>query len=137
MEVHGEVDENTSRELAASPWLSHLESLKVLGDAWPRLSRIAESRLDALVQLHVLAFRGKKSQPTACDAGVAALAGNPTLANLRLLELHLPMTGTNLAHLASMKGLRRLKVHLSLKDCAGQLKAALPDCKIEFTSYSL
>lgn len=136
LEITGKIGTKIAAAFAGAAWWPHLEKFTLRGDAWPSLGpALAEVRFDRLVQLHVHNSNKPTVDRTVGDATVAQLAGNASLQNLRLLELHAPMTPAALEHLAKMTQLQRLIVRGPRDADPAPLKAALPRCKVEFTHY--
>jgi uncharacterized protein (TIGR02996 family) len=135
-ELHGKIGPATADRLAHAPWLPQLERLTIRDNGSLRYvaTALAGAALDRLEQLHWHCF-SKDAWSHPLDEAVAQLARNPTLGNLRILELHAPLTEASVEPIAHLASLRMLALPSELADHTSQLAAALPSCKIKTTAY--
>jgi uncharacterized protein (TIGR02996 family) len=140
LELEGNISKKAAEGFAGAAWWPHLEKIYLMlnGASWPSLAPyLTQSNMESLIQLHLVGEADKKTSAATYDELLERLSKNPTLGNLRLLELHMPITKKSLNALSTFTGLKRLMIPGSLKPESARLKKMLPDCKVEFTTYSI
>jgi hypothetical protein len=137
LELKGKASKKVGKAFADAAWWPQLENFTLLGNSWPSLGPyVAQTRLDNLVQLHVVNSTDKKVSPAECDETIGLLARNPSLQKLQLLEAHLPLTENAIEPFTQFTRLRRLAIPPSLRPHVDRIKSALPKCRVEFTTSS-